>query len=50
MKDKSLLNFIVGLLLGSVSIIFYEYNVFLYFTVWFVQTVIIYILINMELK
>ena len=43
---RDLINFAVGILLGTIAVPFYNYNRFLYYTVFCVQIIIIYILIN----
>ena len=44
--NKNLLNFGIGLLLGCIAVFMWEYSKFLYYSVFAVQTIIIYILIN----
>ena len=46
--NRNTINFGAGILLGSISIAMWNYSQFLYYTVWCVQTIIIYILINYE--
>lgn len=47
--NKNTINFGVGILLGVIGIAMWNYSQFLYYTVWVVQTIIIYVLINHEI-
>jgi len=48
MINKNALNFGVGLILGCISVDMWNYSKFLYYTVFCIQIVVIYILINNE--
>jgi hypothetical protein len=45
---RNFLNFGAGLILGCISVAIWNYSKLLYYTVFIVQAVIIYILINMS--
>jgi len=50
MGYKDMLNYGAGLVLGCIAFPMYIYSKFLYYTVFAVQVVIIYILINIPYK
>jgi hypothetical protein len=45
---RNTLNFATGLILGFISVPIWQYSEFLYYTVFLIQTVILYILINLK--
>ena len=45
-RYRNILNFVVGLILGCISVPMWNYSKFLYYTVFCVQAVILFILIN----
>ncbi len=48
MKYRNLINFCSGLVLGVIAVYMWQYSKFIYYTVFVIQTTIIYILINWE--
>ena len=46
--NKSLLNFGIGIVLGVIGVSMWNYDKFLYYTVFCVQSIIIYVLINSD--
>jgi hypothetical protein len=45
-RYKNILNFAVGLIIGCISLPMWNYSKFLYYTVFSVQAIILFILIN----
>ena len=45
-RYRNILNFGTGLILGCISVPFWNYSKFLYYTVFCIQAVILFILIN----
>ncbi len=46
---KNLINYLAGMTLGVISTYMLEYSEFLYYTVFTIQAIIIYILINFSI-
>jgi len=45
-RYRNILNFVTGLILGCISVPMWQYSKFLYYTIFVIQSVILYILIN----
>lgn len=45
-ETRSILNFVVGIILGVVAVFMWEYDRFLYYTVFALQVITLYIIIN----
>lgn len=47
---RDLLNFVLGMILGVVGVFMWNFSKFLYYTVFCIQVVIIFVLINFDIN